>query len=64
MPEGTVRAIVAQAGLSMDYLKGRHSIRSLDTANQMGIMASSAVGKRLIYAELIGLPETRQPRIM
>ena len=33
--------------------EGRHNRRPLDTADQMGIMAQSAVGKQLKYAELI-----------
>ena len=39
--------------------EGRHNVRPLDTADQMGIMATKSVGKRLPYADLIGPEETR-----
>ena len=38
--------------------EGRHNRRPLDTAEQMGIMAQSAVGKRLTYQTLIGTKAT------
>ena len=44
--------------------EGRHNVRPLDTADQMGNMAANAEGKRLTYAELIGPPETRQPSML
>ena len=43
---------------------GRHNVRPLDTSEQMGAMAEGAVGRRLRYADLIGQPETRQPRLL
>ena len=43
---------------------GRHNTRPLDTAEQMGIMAANAAGKRLPYAMLVGPKETRQPRML
>ncbi len=43
---------------------GRHNARPLDTADQMGAMVRGAEGKRLRYADLIGEPETRQPRLL
>ena len=44
--------------------EGRHNNRRLDTIEQMSIMAANADGKRLSYADLIGTPETRQPRML
>ena len=38
---------------------GRHSFRPLDTAEQMGRMASRTVGRHLPYAALVGPPHTR-----
>ena len=46
----------------VNEFEGRHNIRPLDTAEQMGIMAAGANGKRLTYAELIGPKGTRQPQ--
>ena len=36
---------------------GRHNIRPLDTAEQMGRVADGMVGKRLRYDDLIATPE-------
>ena len=44
--------------------EGRHNSRPFDTAEQMGIMAAGAAGKRLTYEALIGPPDTRQPRLL
>ena len=41
--------------------EGRHNNRPLDTAEQMGIMAAGAAGKRLTYEALIGPQEFRLP---
>ena len=46
--------------------EGRHNQRSLDTLDQMALMARGAVGKRLRYIDLIGPPNTRlhlQPQL-
>lgn len=37
----------------VDAFAGRHNVRSLDTAEQMGELASGMAGKRLSYRELI-----------
>ncbi len=34
--------------------EGRHNVRPLDTADQMGLMVDRSVGKHLPYDELIG----------
>ena len=34
--------------------EGRHNARPMDTAEQMGIMARGATGKRMTYVSLIG----------
>lgn len=36
---------------------GRHDMRPLDTAGQMGLVAEGLVGKRLGYADLVSTPE-------
>ena len=51
-------------GRYVDEFEGRHNNRPLDTADQMGIMAANAEGKRLSYAELIRPKETRNPRVL
>ncbi|MCY4109965.1 MAG: IS1595 family transposase [Chloroflexi bacterium] len=43
---------------------GRHNVRPHDTIDQMTIMARRGLDKRLTYEELIGTPETRQPRMI
>ena len=55
---------VKHLGRYVDEFSGRHNIRPLDTEDQMGKMAQGAAGKRLPYADLIGPPDTRQPRMM
>lgn len=42
---------------------GRHNDRPLDTIEQMSSMFLSGIGKQLRYDELIGEPQTRQPRM-
>ena len=37
----------------VDEFAGRHGVRELDTINQMEIVASRMIGKRLSYADLI-----------
>ena len=37
----------------VDEFAGRHGIRELDTLDQMGVVASRMVGKRLMYRDLI-----------
>ena len=37
----------------VDEFAGRHGVRDLDTINQMGVVTSRMVGKRLSYADLI-----------
>ena len=44
--------------------EGRHNQRPLDTADQMGIMAAGAVGKRLPYADLISTEPPLQPALL
>ena len=44
--------------------EGRHNNRPLDTHEQLAIMTRGGAGKRLTYADLIGPPETRQPRML
>ena len=55
---------VKHLGRYVDEFSGRHNVRPLDTQDQMGRMATGAVGKRLTYADLIGPKETRQPRML
>ncbi len=43
---------------------GRANHRQMDTAEQLGAMVKGSMGKRLRYADLIGEPETRQPRLL
>ena len=42
----------------------RHNNRPMDTAEQMTLLVQKSVGKHLPYADLIGLKETRQPRML
>ena len=44
--------------------QGRHNSRPLDTEAQMAKMAQGADGKRLTYVELIGPPQSRNPRML
>ena len=44
--------------------EGRHNCRPLDTEDQMRLMARGSNGKHMTYALLIGLLETRQPRML
>ena len=37
----------------VDEFAGRHGVRELDTINQMEVVASRMIGKRLSYADLI-----------
>ena len=48
----------------IDEFEGRHNIRTQDTANQMETVAQRADGRRLRYADLIGTPESRNPRMI
>ena len=43
---------------------GRHNLRPYDTGEQMGKLVRMGVGKQLRYADLIGEPSTRQPRLV
>ena len=54
---------VKHLGRYVDEFSGRHNARPLDTQDQLGKMAAGMVGKRLIYAQLVGPKETRQPRM-
>lgn len=40
---------------------GRHNLRSLDTIDQMAVLAQGALGKRLGYMDLTGKDETQAP---
>ena len=42
----------------------RHNNRPMDTAEQMTLLVQKSVGKHLPCADLIGLKETRQPRML
>ena len=44
--------------------EGRHNARPMDTIEQMGLMVTGGVGKRLRYEDLIGPAHTRQPRML
>ena len=55
---------VKHLGRYVNEFAGRHNNRPLDTLKQMSIMAKCMDGKRLPYAELIGPPATRQPRML
>ena len=48
----------------VNEFEGRHNARPLDTDAQMTAMTVNAVGKHLPYAELIGPPHTRQPKML
>ena len=50
---------VKHLGRYVTEFEGRHNARPLDTSEQLAKMALGAVGKRLTYAELIGLKEIR-----
>ena len=51
-------------GRYINEFAGRHNQRPLDTSEQLGAMVQGSVGKRLRYSDLIGAPETRQPRLL
>ena len=51
-------------GRYVNEFTGRHNARPLDTITQMGSVMRGMEGKRLRYADLIGAPETRQPRLL
>ena len=42
---------------------GRQNQREMDTSAQLTALVQGAMGKRLRYADLIGEPQTRQPRL-
>ena len=42
---------------------GRHNVRPLDTAEQMGRVVDAMVGKRLRYRELVAAPEPAEATI-
>ena len=55
---------VKHLGRYVGEFSGRHNVRPLDTQDQMGRMASGAVGKRLTYAQLVGPKNTRKLRML
>ena len=43
---------------------GRHSTRALDTIEQMAVAASTGIGKRLRFVDLVGPKHTTQTRLL
>ena len=48
----------------VDEFEGRHNVRPMDTADQMGRVARNADGRRLTYAELIGPARNPPPAML
>ena len=51
-------------GRYVNEFTGRQNQRGLNTSDQLTAMVRGSVGKRLRYSDLIGAPETRQPRLL